>query len=494
MPGLARIVQEDFSGGMWPQPFTPERIPANGAYHLENLLIDDMGGLLKRGGTALMAGSTWPTSRIIWGWEGNLAGGTRMVVSTTTTLYLVTGSGVSPITTYAGMANGPLRPAAIGGTLYLPGNVAYDGSSATTPGISQPFMTSVANRLVVAAGDQLNFSAVGDASTFGSTDFWKVPDGANTFGLATLRDSVVWFTNRGVYVVSNMALNLTDPDGNVQQRLDLYAPELTLWGLGATGVASHDGGLVIAARDGVWVMRLGVTSEAAQPLQMISQPIDKLYRDAVGAGYFPGVATVNRGHYFLPILQAPSMFPVAVWVCKLNHVSASGRRTYPWTLFTGKNTMPMGASFTRADGSLAIATDLMGAGTLSGKSALATAAFLDPAQGPANTDADGAEYRAQLSTRAYDSGSAKSTVVKTRLRYDLIGDGTSIHVQAANGIVNADSTSPAAAAPATSGGASEFSWPVGQRWRSATFTFTQPEASYFAARSVEMFVRESGRQ
>jgi hypothetical protein len=229
--GLSVIRQDDFSAGAFPNS-TAERIPRNGFWSSSNMLVDDVGALYKRGGSTLLAGTSSPASQIVWVWQGTLTGGSRTLAATTTTLYSVSGGTFTSLGALTTMANGANRPAVLGGVMYLPpasgvNTVTYDGTTVGTLSTNTFFYnTSVANRLVFAGGlfpSQVSFSGIG-TTTFGAADLWKIPGGAVITGLASLRDSAVVFTDQGTWVISNMALNLTDTAGNVQQRLDLYSP------------------------------------------------------------------------------------------------------------------------------------------------------------------------------------------------------------------------------------------------------------------------------
>ena len=118
------------------------------------------------------------------------------------------------------------------------------------------------------------------------TDFHRIPEGVRILGLQGLRDALVVFTTGGVWILSNLSLDLTDADGNVQHRVDRFSRDLVLWG--DAGIAAWEGGLVVPALDDVWVMSYGVASEAPVPFQRVSEPISRLYREYVANGYVPG--------------------------------------------------------------------------------------------------------------------------------------------------------------------------------------------------------------
>jgi hypothetical protein len=493
MPGLAKIAQTDFSGGEWPNT-NPERIPPNGAYSITNALVDDVGGLVRRGGSGVIAATNAPADRALWVWDGTLAGGPRTLLATATALYSISGDTFTNLGGYTGMAAGPNRTTVRNGVMYLPGQaVKYDGTAYAASGIpSQAHWTTVSNRLVGATGDTLVFSDYKDPLAFAATDFWKLPGGANTLGLATLRDSAMWFTDQGTFVVSNMALNLTDPDGNVQQRLDLYSPDLVLWGSpGTAGVAGYAGGLIVPARDGVWLVRLGAIGEVP-PLQLLSEPLAEQYRDGATSGLRPGQAVVFRGHYLLPLLDSTEVSPLGevatVLVCRLD------RRARPWTEFAGWGA-PAALAASRDGGRL-----LGGMPLYLGATSLGVLGYFDGF--PDAADGDGSPIEFMLTTRDYRTGSLnQNTVTSVRLGYRLDSDGDAVVSGFCTRAESDTITHLTPAAPATGGDFSTHSWPVNARTRAMHFDFevTVPEvtgpgeSTKASIQSVEMFVRQQGR-
>src|SRR5207237_7750618 len=97
------------------------------------------------------------------------------------------------------------------------------------------------------------------------------------------------FTNAGVWGIFNLGLDLTDDAGNSQQRLELLARDVVLWG--EPGLATWRSALVVPANDDVYLFD-GVG--APQP---ITGGARDLYRSYVKAGYQPGQGSVYRGHY-----------------------------------------------------------------------------------------------------------------------------------------------------------------------------------------------------
>lgn len=499
MPPLApsRQDQESFAAGMF-RSIAPELIPSNGAYDLTNSLLDEDGADTKRGGSVYEADPLGTPFTMLWtGW---LASGQETVAATSSDLYLVSG-GVATIVPGSAGVSGPHRPVVMAGVMYLPGGQTFDGSTIGAAAETAPFYASVANRLLAADGDIVKFSAFGDPSTFDPTDFHQLPGGVEIIGIEGLRDSAVVFTTDGIYVIGNMSLNLTDPDGNVQQTVDRYSADMTLWG--EAGIAGWSGSLVVPALDGVWVMSLGLKGEAAQHFNKISLPIDDLYRDYVRQGFSPGIATVHRSHYVLPIVDGADV--VDVLVSRLDGVDRQGNPTFPWTHMDGLSGRALGYA-TRLDDSpimLAIVGD-----------AVLRCHWFDPEV--ASTDADDSVPAWEIITRAYATGSLnRNTVLKLRARYDMRANHGSIPGITAGvslpgftgtswGLFDwgeADWTALGVGfqeldgvAPVDVGAVAPFSWQVGKKMEFVTFRLQQIEdTAALSLRGLEVFIRDAGR-
>jgi hypothetical protein len=322
--------QRDWSAGMF-RGVREDLIPANGAYDITNGLLDNTGSVYRRGGTSYITDERFSTATWLpMIWDGYLAAGQRTVIASTAQFGIVSGS----TTTVLGASGlpSPGRPAAFMGTLYFPGGQTYNGTALGTSPKVGSYYAVAGNRLFVAEGDTISFSDIGTGgvgtTTFAATDYHQVPEGVRVIGLEGLRNALVAFTTGGVWVYSNIGVDLTDAAGNVQHRVDRYSRDLILWG--DAGIAGWEGGLVVPALDDVWLMALGVASEAPSPFVRISEPITALYRSYVNAGYRPGQACVYRGHYFLPILNGETV--VDMLVCRIDRQGTSpgwARRSPP---------------------------------------------------------------------------------------------------------------------------------------------------------------------
>lgn len=479
-------------------------IPPNGAYDVTNGLLDNGGAIYRRGGSTYRSASAFG-SRITFLWDGWLGSGTtaqKTLIANPTGFAQLNADGTITTLGGAGLAS-PGRAVALNGVLYLPGGVTWDGTTFGTAAKVGSYYAIVANRLVVGVGGTVFFSNINTPGTFGANDWHYIADGVQVIGLQGLRDSAVVFTTGGVWVIGNMAMNLTDANGNVQQRLDRYSSDLVLWG--DAGLAAWEGGLVVPAVDGVWQLSLGVASEAPQAFRRLSAPIDSLYRDYVRRGYQPGQACVFRGHYLLPILDAGN--PIDLLVCRLDAEGA------PWTHLSGYGAQ-LGTISVRTNASQPRQPELLGGSTIDGR--VLTLSYFDP-RAEVAYDADGSAHWWSVQPRDYATGPMnENTIVRLRMNYDL-GDpstvdpeinATQISGRTITGATEwglfdwgqadwspAVATSPLSPpAPADEYGYQPHTWNLAERERFGRFKlWTTDAASHLTLRSLEMFVRSNGR-
>jgi hypothetical protein len=218
-------------------------------------------------------------------------------------------------------------------------------------------------------------------------------------------DAALFFTTAGVWRISNLSLDAVDDAGNVQHIVEQVNKDLALWD--DVGLAAWDSGLVVPAIDDVYL---------ASPdfaLRSISEGLRPLYRSYVNAGYQPGMASIHRGHYWLPILNGTTL--VDTLVCRLDRPTQtpSGRAIWPWTRWSGQASSPAYAALVAE---AARQPKLLG---LSGTRVTNLTATLD---GQGATDADGSNIGLTLTTN--DVPLSDGTATKLRLRYELVSAGT----------------------------------------------------------------------
>jgi hypothetical protein len=389
--------QPGFAGGMF-QSVAAERIPENGAWDIENGLLEEDGAVNSRGGSVTASSALSALRDLTWIYSGYI-GSTAVTLVADSADYGSLAAGVMTNLGGAGRTSPAGRQAVMGTVLYLPGGVETISNVpaiAAAPAKVAPYYAAVANRLLAGNGRRIDFSGIGTPGTFGATDFHELPDGVSLIGLEGLRDSAVCFTTRGVYIISGLALNLTDADGNVQQRIDRYSRDGVLWG--DAGIAGWEGGLVCPMRDGVWLISLGVASEAVQAYQLMSRPVADRYKGYVDAGCTPGGAAVYRGHYILPILSGSTC--VDTLVCRLDMSGA------PWVHMVGA-----GARFA--------AVTVTPTGQLLAAGAAGRVYTLNWFDKAAVTDVDGSSVAFRLRTRDIAASRVRSGLVKLRAEYEL---------------------------------------------------------------------------
>jgi hypothetical protein len=262
-------------------------------------------------------------------------------------------------------------------------------------------------------GDKAYFSAWGNPHSWGANDYHQLPGGVRILGGEAVRDQLLLFTTAGLWVVSNIQLDLSDEFGNPQQRLEQVSSELVLWD--PAGIADYENARVVPATDGVYLVD-GVSAPV-----LISRSIEKVYRDYVRAGYRPGRATVYRSHYLLPILDSSGDVE-DVLVCRLNRtVEAVIGVVFPWTRLDGFGGNV--SAFAVRIGTTTRQPQLLGASRAAAGRVLKCGTFFEPAAAVKN-DADGTTHQFDVVTRDFATGDptrfGSHLVRRLRLRYELI--------------------------------------------------------------------------
>lgn len=477
--GNRRIAQEDFSAGAFPAT-SFENIPGNGVVDAVNLLVDDDRSLKGRGGSRWAAPAMGFGSTVSWSWSG-VIGSTRRTVIGNPVRIAATDDFAGTTTDLGATVVQDAPGVSLAGLLFLPGGgTVSEALGVGLAALQRNYYAVAGNRLWAANANstRVDFSDVGVPATFGGTSFHQIPEGG-ILGMVGLRDAVVIFTTAGVWIISNVGMNLTDATGNVQHRIDRYSRDLVLWHASGLGGA-YEGGLVVPARDGVYLLNYGVASEAPQQFQLISRPIANLYRSYVAAGYLPGLPVVHRSTLFLPIRTLIGTV-VGLLVCRLDMTDSSGRRTFPWTRISHTGTGPLTLARSVFTG------NLVGGGV--GDDRLMTLDYFDTAL--STTDADGAAYTAMLKTRSPVGAVENATLARARVGYELDSAGA-----ISGTYTDSEGTSLALAGTASDNMAAldPVQWRVGRRARYSSLTLQiAVAAARLVFRSVEWFVRDRGR-
>lgn len=297
----------------------------------------------------------------------------------------------------------PIRIATASGVAYTIGSVA----TLALPGTGTRHVAAIANRLVVGYGNHIAFSAIG-IPTFDPTDYHQLPDGVTVVGMLGLRDLLMVFTAYGLWSVQNMALDLTDAQGNPQQSLSRLTPELSL--LHEAGLCEWAGAIIAPCAD-----RIFLVDGLSAPIP-ISDSIAPDYMRLIRAGVRPGGAKVYRNHLFLPMLLG--LVPQVVLVCRLNR-PVRGRQTYyPFSTLAGH-----AAGMIAGDASMFGTMPRLLVAHTSGR-LVGFSNFFNPGASYA-TDADGTAALFDLETRDFPTGNGQPNHVRRlRLAYTLEGQGS----------------------------------------------------------------------
>lgn len=488
---LAPYTQDDFGAGV----FRSRKTPAGSVYDAVNALVNDEGLLFKRGGSAYKSSGDFAASIRGLAYAVADAFGATIFVWTTGGIYTLdpgtTPSSISTQTT-SFIPRPWARGVGIGPYFYLP-NAAGDAVIAviplttdelTLPPATVGYLAAVGNpaRLIVTEGNKAFFSERGDPETMGANDYHELPQNAQITGADSLGDTCLLFTTQGVWAIQNMSFDAVDAYGNIQHTVSRLN-DLILWG--DPGISRWQGGLVVPCVDDVYLM-------LPDDLQPVSTAVRPLYRSYVKAGYQPGTATVHRGHYFLPILNANTL--VDVLVCRLDRDAA-------WTRWSGH---AAGSAYASQIGATTRSPRLLG---VSGLRATDLTDCFDPTTSNA-TDADATVPDCVITTRDYPIGQQPGFVERLRARYELTDDGsggTAAPTVAVAFSSDADAGSfstlttrgeqNGAAGWGVSDG-SKYQWAkVGKRRERIRFRITQTGAcASFVLRSLELLIRPQGKQ
>jgi hypothetical protein len=445
---LSTIAQDDFAAGI--VRGTARDVQAGvGAHEILNGLISDDGDVFRRGGSKGFSSVAGP---VHWLWTGtlnvypNTGSATKQtaVLLGTPTGYsyapldggaptgLVTGSGSTVVgATYPMQAALVFDAVNNRDLLFLPNGMFYDPAP-TVGGMknwglsygiypspdgwppTRRHVASVAGRLAWATGSTVYLSAAGAPVFIGQADdpdvnrdAHELSGGARIMGLASFGDTLMVFTDYGLWSITNLAYDLTDAAGNIQQSLSLIVPELGLWGEG--GLAPWRGKLVAACRDAVYTLD---NLNAPVP---VSDSISEMYAAYVAAGARPGVAKVFRNTLFLPVLDAAGNH-LDLLTCRLDRPVRERHVYYPWTRFSGHALRHRAFD---VQGTQA-APRLLG-GNSDGTVNDLTGVFSPSATSKA--DADGSVYPFALETRDFPLGQGLTHLKRLRLRYTSEGTG-----------------------------------------------------------------------
>lgn len=355
-------------------------------------------------------------------------------------------------------------------------------AAAITAGRPMTALAVVANRLLVAARDRLYFSTANDAQDFSATNYHELP--SEIVALGALRDSALVFTMGGVHQIQNLALNLTDAQGNPQQKRELVNADLIAWS--HEGIAPWSGQLVVPALDNIWLMD-GVSAPVP-----IGDSVKDLYLSYVRAGYAAGVAEVFNSVYLLPILTTANVW-VDTLVCRLH--GARGSNAPAWSSLAGQGAEV--AAFAERSVNPPV---LLGASRKTTSRVLDLTAAFSPVAGVKN-DADATTHTFRLTTRNLAVGERPTTVLYCRAKYSLVDAASDNPTMTAEASVDGGSYTTLTVSTGTGGttvageqdGSEWVYWTVSlaAQYLRLRFTCSSPAASLQFKR-LEVFYRPRG--
>jgi hypothetical protein len=409
-----------------------------GAGLLEPVPAALVGGILFIGGGVMYAGSrktadystgtvtTTQGSKIVTGagttWLANVDPG--MLFRTASNPYYVVASVDSNTQITLAEAYAPSGAAGLAYTLTRLGALASHISSASPTAVgTAPIFLSIAGRLIAIVGNTIYFSDTVDPGTtlaavvgnfrtysFPAINRQQLPDGVVVVGAAAVRDRALLFTTDGMWMISNMALNINDASGNLQQRVERVGD---IVGWGAPGVTPWGAGAIVAATDGIYAV-----DGISQP-QMLSRSITPRLVSYVRAGYKPGGIAVYKNHLLVPVLDA-SNFVVDQMVCRLDRqVRTPQGDVFPWSFFSGHGGNVACWAVRAAGGSQRL-PDLLGVARGSDARVVKAGSFFEPSATVKN-DADATTHNLDVVTRDFETGGGIFNLVRMlKLWYELI--------------------------------------------------------------------------
>jgi hypothetical protein len=500
--GLAQIAQDDFSAGMLQG--TANDVQAGvGANRILNGLISDDGDVVRRGATIRFLSHTGGSMRpITWVWSGVLADTTIVLYSTDQGDLYWTPNGTPTLLAAGAGVFAPVQAAVIGSTLFLPngksvtrtagsgGTMAVASWSNPVPSTAPLHIATIAGRLVAAAGNRIHFSAplgVGvSAPVFAADDFHTLPGGVEIRGVYAIADTLMVFTNHGVWTVANMAYDLTDAAGNIQQALSLLLPELSLPVEG--GLCGWQGRVVAVFTDRVAIV------DPVNPPVVVSNSISTQLAFYASGGLVAGGIKVFRDILFLPIVSDPM---AANWgtvlTCRLNRPVQGRQLYYPWTEFDGHAGSQLAFDVYSQQG---YGTTLVGGGN-DGQLADFGGVLDDP--GRAGADADGVAFKVEIETRHLPTGQGQPNHLKRiRVRYTAVSSYTGTPALTVAYNPSSDPTDTTSwvslgSQPLSKPGKDPVSWwlpvPARVRYVRVRLTLTDTSLETFTVQRVELDVR-----
>lgn len=358
------------------------------------------------------------------------------------------------------------------------------GPFAAAPKIADIYL-AISNRILACINDRVYESVVGDSMDFTADEYHQLAGGTRILGAEASRDVAIIFTTAGVWAISGTAFDLTDADGNPQQRLEQISRDLILWSW--AGIATWGNSLVVPAVDGVWLV------DSVSAPSRITGGMATKYRSYVDAGYHTGFATVFNNHYFLPVLDSNNAF-VDLLSCRLVPTRRGrGTTAFGWTRHDGDGANMIGITV-RAASTTARNPYLIGGHRGNGR-ICKLSYFTETAATAA--DADGSAHVWEFVTREFITGGlVENFIKKLRARFELV-DSAAVNPTLSAAWAEGDDAYEAlsGAAPEADLTDDPYPWKVGKTRRAIHFRLRSAgAAAKCRLHSLELFVRPSARR
>lgn len=354
----------------------------------------------------------------------------------------------------------------------------------TAPKVADIYL-AISNRLLACVDNRIYESVIGDPQDFPGDEYLELPGGVRILGAEASRDVAIIFTTAGVWAISGTAFDLTDADGNPQQRLEQITRDLILWSW--AGIATWGNSLVVPGVDGVWLV------DSVSAPQRITGGMAAKYKSYVDAGHHTGFATVFNGHYFLPILDSSNAF-VDLLSCRLTPTRRGrGLPTFGWTRHDNDGAHMVGVTVRTAT-AVARQPYLIGGHLTTGR--VEKLSYFSETAATAS-DADGTAHVWELVTREYFTGGlVENFVKKLRARYELVDSGAVNPTLSAAWAEGDDAYSAlTGAAPEADLTDDPYPWKVSKTRRAIHFRLRSAgAAAKCRLHSLELFVRPSARR
>lgn len=241
-------------------------------------------------------------------------------------------------------------------------NEAYEGANAEgktyslkrLEAASAPYKTAnvysvVANRLALVEEGTLWLSVVDKAHEWEDTIFpqetkvenkHELEEGISVIHHQSLGiDKLLIFHTGGIMAWSNLSKPIVDGLGNSNHRQDIVSREIVLWS--GLGVVPWRNSLVCPCLDQVYSI------DSISGPRPLGDALFPLYRQRMEEGMTPGIAGVERDHYFLPVLDSSGV-PQELQICRLDRpYSMNGVTFYPWTIASGNGALVAALAYRR---------------------------------------------------------------------------------------------------------------------------------------------------